>query len=96
MRLRQRSGGTTCARLVGNACRAQSPVPRRRYLGLGVAQQCGAGTAFLSTGQPDPTWHLIGNLAADSLFVATNPTHLTARCHLSRHQGGPRHSSWWA
>ncbi|MGY2121540.1 FAD/NAD(P)-binding protein [Nocardia gipuzkoensis] len=33
---------------------------------------------LLVDGHPDPTWHVVGNLAADSLFIATNPTHLAA------------------
>ncbi|WP_280296848.1 FAD/NAD(P)-binding protein [Nocardia abscessus] len=33
---------------------------------------------LLVHGHPDPTWHVVGNLAADSLFIATNPTHLAA------------------
>ncbi|NNH74987.1 FAD-dependent oxidoreductase [Nocardia uniformis] len=28
---------------------------------------------LLVGGKPDPTWHVVGNLAADSMFIATNP-----------------------
>ncbi|MFI6867006.1 FAD/NAD(P)-binding protein [Nocardia sp. NPDC050406] len=34
---------------------------------------------------PDPTWHVLGNLAADSMFIATNPPGLAAEAaHLTR------------
>ncbi|MCP2280152.1 FAD/NAD(P)-binding protein [Nocardia amikacinitolerans] len=29
-------------------------------------------------GAPDPSWHVLGNLAADSMFIATNPPGLAA------------------
>ncbi|WP_435591813.1 FAD/NAD(P)-binding protein [Nocardia sp. bgisy118] len=29
-------------------------------------------------GTPDPSWHVLGNLAADSMFIATNPPGLAA------------------
>ncbi|MEV0251718.1 FAD/NAD(P)-binding protein [Nocardia sp. NPDC050712] len=34
--------------------------------------------APLVQGRPDPTWHVLGNLAADSMFIATNPPGLAA------------------
>lgn len=33
---------------------------------------------LLVDGAPDPTWQVLGNLAADSMFIATNPTGLAA------------------
>lgn len=32
-------------------------------------------------GRPDPTWHVLGNLAADSMFIATNPPGLAAEAN---------------
>ncbi|WP_431954813.1 FAD/NAD(P)-binding protein [Nocardia lijiangensis] len=33
---------------------------------------------LLVGGAPDPSWHVLGNLAADSMFIATNPPGLAA------------------
>ncbi|MFQ6392624.1 hypothetical protein ACLMAJ_04170 [Nocardia sp. KC 131] len=33
---------------------------------------------LLIADRPDPTWHVLGNLAADSMFIATNPPGLAA------------------
>lgn len=33
---------------------------------------------LLVGGTPDPSWHVLGNLAADSMFIATNPPGLAA------------------
>lgn len=41
---------------------------------------------LLVAGRPDPTWHVLGNLAADSMFIATNPPGLAAEAAgLARH-----------
>ncbi|MEV0292827.1 FAD/NAD(P)-binding protein [Nocardia sp. NPDC050710] len=41
---------------------------------------------FLVGERPDPTWHVLGNLAADSMFIATNPPGLAAEAAiLARH-----------
>ncbi|MFE7747305.1 FAD/NAD(P)-binding protein [Nocardia sp. NPDC057455] len=41
------------------------------------------GTRRLLVGDhPDPTWHALGNLAADSMFIATNPPGLAAEASI--------------
>ncbi|WP_306362973.1 FAD/NAD(P)-binding protein [Nocardia sp. CC227C] len=37
-----------------------------------------ATRSLLVGGHPDPTWHILGNLAATSMFIATNPPGLAA------------------
>ncbi|MEV6279757.1 FAD/NAD(P)-binding protein [Nocardia sp. NPDC051832] len=41
--------------------------------------------APLVHGRPDPTWHVLGNLAADSMFIATNPPGLAAEAQRLAH-----------
>ncbi|MGW4843233.1 FAD/NAD(P)-binding protein [Nocardia brasiliensis] len=50
-------------------------------LACGAAESATAGGVrtesgtrrLLVAGRPDPTWHVLGNLAADAMFIATNP-----------------------
>ncbi|WP_194818795.1 FAD/NAD(P)-binding protein [Nocardia sp. XZ_19_385] len=44
-----------------------------------------ATRAALVHGRPDPTWHVLGNLAADSMFIATNPAGLAAEAKRLAH-----------
>ncbi|MGW0246352.1 FAD/NAD(P)-binding protein [Nocardia goodfellowii] len=41
--------------------------------------------APLVHGRPDPTWHVLGNLAADAMFIATNPPGLAAEAQRLAH-----------
>ncbi|MEU8897468.1 FAD/NAD(P)-binding protein [Nocardia sp. NPDC048505] len=41
--------------------------------------------ALLVRGRPDPTWRVLGNLAADSMFIATNPPGLAAEAQRLAH-----------
>ncbi|MEU3013535.1 FAD/NAD(P)-binding protein [Nocardia asteroides] len=43
----------------------------------GLRAEPGTRRALVGAG-PDPTWHVLGNLAADSMFIATNPPGLGA------------------
>ncbi len=70
-----------------------------------MARLLGSGTAeFAPTGglRAEPhtralhagTWHVLGNLAADSMFIATNPPGLAAEAallaeHLTKESGLP-------
>lgn len=40
---------------------------------------------LLVRGRSDPTWHVLGNLAADSMFIATNPPGLAAEAERLAH-----------
>ncbi|WP_243740498.1 FAD/NAD(P)-binding protein [Streptomyces sp. 8K308] len=55
-------------------------------LAEGAAEACGTGGLsnepgsgrLTVAGRPDPVWHVLGNLAGDTLFIATNPPGLAA------------------